>query len=193
MINGGQRAYFQKGLLNFDAFLIICHFVRDSLWSYTWLHPSPDRLGLAVDTKSCWTLQVANEPVRIQYFPWNWACWFHCICATSMPDFVGTSFKQVTWLKFDFLKIVAGRDQENIGAAMFSSPQILSTAHIGIKCLLDWYEKGLVISFQFEILFSNAEWFHVGLRQEISVRKHIYIYQFSTFLWKTGVCSLGFW
>ena len=30
------------------------------------------------------------------------------------------------------------RGQENIGAAMFSSPQKLSTAHTGIKSLLDW-------------------------------------------------------
>ena len=101
MINGGESAYFQTDLLDFDAFLTIFHFVRDSLWCYTWFHPSPDRLGLAVDTWSCCTFQVANEPVRIWYFPWNLACWFHCICATSMPDFIGISFKQAPWLKFD--------------------------------------------------------------------------------------------
>ena len=43
MINGGESAYFQTDLLDFDAFLIIFHFVRDSLWCYTWFHPSPDR------------------------------------------------------------------------------------------------------------------------------------------------------
>ena len=123
MISGSERIYFQTHLLDFDAFLIIFHFVRDSLWSYTWFHPPLDRLGLAVDTRSCCTLQVANEPVRIWYFPWNLACWFHCFCATSMPDFIGISFKQTPWLKFDFFKIVVGRGQENIGAAMFSSPE----------------------------------------------------------------------
>ena len=49
MINGGESAYFQTDLLDFDAFLIIFHFVRDFLRCYTWFHPSPDRLGLAVD------------------------------------------------------------------------------------------------------------------------------------------------
>ena len=179
MINGGESAYFQTDLLDFDAFLIIFHFVRDSLRCYTWFHPSPDRLGLGVDTRSCCTLQVAKEPVRIKYLPWNLACWFHCICATSMPGFIGITYKQAPWLKFDFLKILVGRGQENIGAAMFSSPQKLSTAHTGIKWLLDWLkstvllwieqfligngcihdEKGLVISFQLEIFFSNAERF----------------------------------
>ena len=65
MINGGESAYFQSDLLDLDAFLTILHFVRDSLRCYTWFHPSPDRLGLAVDTWSCCTFQVANEPVRI--------------------------------------------------------------------------------------------------------------------------------
>ena len=138
MINGGESAYFQTDLLDFDAFLTILHFVRDSLRCYTWFHPSLDRLGLAVDTWSCCIFPMPNEPVRIQYFPWNLACWFHCICATSMPDFIGISFKQAPWLKFDFLKIVVGRGQEDIGAAKFSSPQKLSTAHTGIKYLLDW-------------------------------------------------------
>ena len=40
-----------------------------------------------------------------------------------MPDFIGISSKQTPWLKFDFLKIVAGRGQKNIGTAMFSSPK----------------------------------------------------------------------
>ena len=65
MINGGESAYFQTDLLDFDAFLTIFHFVRDSPRCYTWFHPSPDRLGLAVDSWSCCTFQVANEPVRI--------------------------------------------------------------------------------------------------------------------------------
>ena len=69
MINGGESAYFQTDLLDFDAFLIIFHFVRDSLRCYTWFHPLPDRLGLAVDTWSCCTFQVANEPLRILIFP----------------------------------------------------------------------------------------------------------------------------
>ena len=69
MINGGERAYFQTDLLDFDAFLTIFQFVRDSLRCYTWFHPSPDRLGLAVDTWSCCTFQEANEPVRIFIFP----------------------------------------------------------------------------------------------------------------------------
>ena len=76
---------------------------------------------------------------------------------------------------------------KNIGAAMSSSPQNLSKAHIGINCLLDWSEskvilyieqfligngcicdeKGLVISFQLEIFFSNDEPFHIGLRQQL--------------------------
>ena len=110
-----------------------------------------------------------------------------------MPDFIGISFKQAPWLKFDFLKIVVGRGQEDIGAAMFSSSQKLSTAHTGIKmfagliqstvlllieqfligngCIHD--EKGLVIGFQLEIFFSNVKRFHVVLRQEISVRNHM--------------------
>ena len=123
----------------------IFHFVRDSLWSHTWFHPSPDRLGLGVDTRSCGALQVANEPVKILYFPWNLQCWLHCIFATSMSDFIGISYKQAPWLKFDFLKIVTGRGQANIGAAMFSSPQKLSTAHIGIKCLLDWSKSTVLL------------------------------------------------
>ena len=31
MINGGESAYYQTDLLDFDAFLTIFHFVRDSL------------------------------------------------------------------------------------------------------------------------------------------------------------------
>ena len=65
MINGGESAYFQTDLLDSNAFLTMLHFVRDSLRCYTWFHPSPDRLGLAVDTWSCCRFQVANEPVRI--------------------------------------------------------------------------------------------------------------------------------
>ena len=86
MINGGESAYFQTDLLNFDAFLIIFHFVRDSLRCYTRFHPSLDRMGLAVDTRSCCTLQVTNEPVKMfarfskkhiaiinrTYFNWKW-------------------------------------------------------------------------------------------------------------------------
>ena len=55
-----------------------------------------------------------------------------------MPDLIGISFKQAPWLKFDFLKIVVGHGQEDIGAAMSSLPKKLSTAHTGIKYLLDW-------------------------------------------------------
>ena len=49
------------------------------------------------------------------------------------------------WFKFDFLKILVGRGQENIGAAMFSSPQKLSTAHTGIKWLLDWLKSTVLL------------------------------------------------
>ena len=66
MINGGENAYFQTDLLDFDAFLTIFYFVRDSLLCYTWFHPSPDRLGLAVDTWNCCTFQVAND--RCMFF-----------------------------------------------------------------------------------------------------------------------------
>ena len=38
-------------------------------------------------------------------------------------------------------------------------------------CIYD--EKGLAISFQLEIFFSNAEWFDVGLRQSVSVSNHM--------------------
>ena len=41
---------------------------------------------------------------------------------------------------------------------------------IGNGCIHD--EKGLVISFQLEIFFSNVKRFHIGLRQEFSVRNH---------------------
>ena len=123
MINGGERAYFQT---HFDAFLIIfftlsgipCGVIPD------FIHRRTDWGWLS--TQACKELlytSSGNEPVRIWYFPWNLACWFHCFCATSMPDFIGISFKQTPWLKFDFLKIVAGRGQENIGTAMFSSPK----------------------------------------------------------------------
>ena len=70
MINCGETAYFQTYLLDFDAFLLIFHFVRDFLQCYSWFHPSPDTLGLAVDTRSCCTLQVANKPVRISPEIW---------------------------------------------------------------------------------------------------------------------------
>ena len=65
MINGSERTYFQTIFLTVDAFLIFFNFVRDSPWSYTRFYPSPDRLELGVDTRSCRTLQVANEPVRM--------------------------------------------------------------------------------------------------------------------------------
>ena len=42
---------------------------------------------------------------------------------------------------------------------------------IGNGCIRD--EKGLVISFQLEIFFSNVKRFHIGLSQEISVRNHM--------------------
>ena len=42
---------------------------------------------------------------------------------------------------------------------------------IGNGCIHD--EKGLVISFQLEIFFSNVKRFHIGLRQEISVHNHM--------------------
>ena len=62
MICGSGRACFQTYLPNFNGFLLIFHFVRDFLWSYTWFHPLPNRLKLAVNTRSCCTLQVANGP-----------------------------------------------------------------------------------------------------------------------------------
>ena len=42
---------------------------------------------------------------------------------------------------------------------------------IGNGCIHD--EKGLVISFQLEIFFSNVKRFHIVLRQEIPVRNHM--------------------
>ena len=42
---------------------IFFYFVRDSLWSYTWFHPSPDGLGLAVDT--------SLQGVAV-HFKWQW-------------------------------------------------------------------------------------------------------------------------
>ena len=79
---------------------------------------------------------------------WVRACWFHCICAISMPNFIGISFKQAPWLKFDFLKIVVGRGQENIGAAMFSSPKKLIKVSLVMtsqshNCLI--FEMGIPI------------------------------------------------
>ena len=44
------------------------------------------------------TFQVVNE---INISPEIWLA--NCICATSMPDFIGISFKQAPWKKFDFL------------------------------------------------------------------------------------------
>ena len=42
---------------------------------------------------------------------------------------------------------------------------------MGNGCIYD--EKGLAISFQLEIFFSNAEWFDVGLWQNVSVSNHM--------------------
>ena len=142
MINGCGRKYVHTNLPNFDAFLIIlilsgipCGVIPDFIhhwteWGWVLTH------GVAVHFKC-----PINEQLRILHLPWYLACWFHCICATSMPDFIEISFKQAPWLKFDSLKIVSGRSQENIGGVMFSSSQQLSTAYIGIKCLLDMIQK----------------------------------------------------
>ena len=69
MINGSERTYFQTDLLNFDTFLIIFHFVRDSPWSYSWFHPSPDRLGLGFDARSCRTTSSAQWTSNNFIFP----------------------------------------------------------------------------------------------------------------------------
>ena len=72
------------------------------------------------------TFQVANSKNLI--FPLKFGL------LVSLKS-IGISFKQAPWLKLTSWK------NEDIGAAMFSSPQKLSTAHTGIKCSLDWYKK----------------------------------------------------
>ena len=74
MISGSERAYFQTYLLNFYVILTIFLFGRDFLWSYTWFHPSPDRLRLAVKTRS-WqygavTMIVPASGHQVRCIPW---------------------------------------------------------------------------------------------------------------------------
>ena len=122
---GSEKPCFQSDLLNLDAFLMIFHCDRDSLRSYAWCDPSPEILTVAVDNHRCRTgstVEIPKEQVGNSDSFWYLACWFYCICTTSMPGFIGISTKQTTQLKFNFLKIVSSHGQKNIGDANFSWP-----------------------------------------------------------------------
>ena len=72
------------------------------------------------------------------------------------------------------LKIVLSTYRHQIFTRLIKKNTVLLSIEqflIGNGCIHD--EKGLVISFQLEIFLTNVKRFHIGLRQEISVRNHM--------------------